>query len=962
MARRLGLMAFAVALVLCALGPMRGFVTQQREVIDSVPGGYTGIEVPLRISAGEQLCSTAIPYGDGSEIARFGAASVGSSAAPSLSLTLRETVDSISPRARWRPAPIEIAGGWTERRIFNISLPRPPAPLFGTFCLRNRGDAAIDLLGTSNGRGRARSEILIDGVVVPEKELTLTLLHRGTKSLADQWGQVLSHSASFWPGSRGWLWVLTIFVLLGVPWLVVRALATALADEPAGVSRPAPSPLPFPRLRARLALIDPRWAVAVIVLLATLWFIRWGVLTHAFQDDEDQYVYLGRWLADQGPSQLFNFDLFGRGLQRLEIWQIAFWQWLLPHAPSTLIAAHATNALAFASTAIPVYLLSRGVGVRQWLAVLAATLCVVTPFAVVTTSFLTESLAYPATAWVLWATWSAAVKPSWRSDLGAIALVVVAGLARSSMLVLLVVPPLVFALHDLSGSGLASSWRDRVRASWRRHRLVWTLTAIGALVLLSRAIGADVSGGLIERSAGTYGTPFNIDLSLLAEKSARLLSRVVVGTGVLPAMLALPWLIKHLARPDDRRQHALAATLCVTTLALLYSLGTAGVDERYILYLTPAVLIPAAAAISRFDLRPWAMAASGVAIGVLLLRVPWPDRANDYDYFTYPVGMFYRRVLGQRLDQFVPGDIGTALTVLPLLVIALGVAIAVAARHPSTAAFGPTTLALIGAVCLLVAGATQYSLDKYVYTAGNGSGPTLSDRAWIDKHAPGDGRVAEFAIGGSNDADGNALWSESQFYNDRLSQTAIVGSPGIAITPGDEYVPTDLDRRTGAVSPSLPLSRLVVQSTDAGVPQLRGRPIARAGYLPLQLIEPSLPLHLAWYADGLSPAGWTPADGRATVRVYGRGLAPRSAHCAALFLAAPGDASVRYRIRTNAVSRRGTIAQGSIQRIALPLPGLPGRRVDIAIVVDGGGTTPEGRGGARLAAVAVDDRCGARAR
>ena len=55
----------------------------------------------------------------------------------------------------------------------------------------------------------------------------------------------------------------------------------------------------------------------------SLWFFYWGINTHVFQNDEDQYVYLSRWLQTDFPASLWNFDVYGRGLQRLEVWLLA---------------------------------------------------------------------------------------------------------------------------------------------------------------------------------------------------------------------------------------------------------------------------------------------------------------------------------------------------------------------------------------------------------------------------------------------------------------------------------------------------------------------------------------------------------------------------------------------------------------------------------------------------------------
>ena len=67
--------------------------------------------------------------------------------------------------------------------------------------------------------------------------------------------------------------------------------------------------------------------------------------------------------------------------------------------------------------------LAKGASLEGRPAVAAALLTVVTPWAVVVTSFLMEPLAYPAFVWSLWAIWRACLRPSPRADLLALLLI-----------------------------------------------------------------------------------------------------------------------------------------------------------------------------------------------------------------------------------------------------------------------------------------------------------------------------------------------------------------------------------------------------------------------------------------------------------------------------------------------------------------------------------------------------------
>ena len=69
------------------------------------------------------------------------------------------------------------------------------------------------------------------------------------------------------------------------------------------------------------------------------------------------------------------------------------------------------NALLFALTAIPVYLLARRL-VSPWWAVLAAGLAVAIPSSISVATVMTESLAFLAAAWALYATMLALERPT----------------------------------------------------------------------------------------------------------------------------------------------------------------------------------------------------------------------------------------------------------------------------------------------------------------------------------------------------------------------------------------------------------------------------------------------------------------------------------------------------------------------------------------------------------------------
>ena len=89
----------------------------------------------------------------------------------------------------------------------------------------------------------------------------------------------------------------------------------------------------------------------------------------------------------------------------------------------------AANALLFALTAVPVYLLARRL-VSGWWAVLAAGLAVTIPSSISVATVMTESLSYVATAWALYAIMLALERPTVLRQFAVLAATAVAFLTR----------------------------------------------------------------------------------------------------------------------------------------------------------------------------------------------------------------------------------------------------------------------------------------------------------------------------------------------------------------------------------------------------------------------------------------------------------------------------------------------------------------------------------------------------
>jgi hypothetical protein len=937
----------AFAAVMCVLALLTvAFLTESREVIESTPSAYTGQTVPLPLAAGSEACLDEIVFSTRSGIARFGATATGGNPAPELQVTARGYTDT-EFRNDYRSV-ARVPGGWQGTRELDVPLKPPSKDSFGYFCVKNAGAVPIELVGSLDGRAYSRPTVRIDGNPT-EIELQFRLLQTGRHSLLSRIGQTTSHAATLNPFGPWWWWVLALALVTVAPAGIYRAIRTTLdSDAALGLDREvARNPFPPPAVRRaydRTAGRAPGWALlAVGAAFAVLWFTYWSLDTHVFQNDEDQYVYLSRWLQTDFPASLFDFAAYGRGLQRLEVWLLAIPAWLFD-SPWSLRGGRFLNVLAFVSTAIPVYKLGRGLRLSSRWAALPAFVSVVVPWAVVTTGFLTENVAYPACMWAAWAIWRTAVRGSVRRDLLALVLLVVAGAARSGLLLLVPVLPLVVAGTSLRcGTG---SLVARVREHW----LLWGAVAFGVLVLVADGLGLPGADGIGQRLAGGYQTVLGFDVGAFLEKMGRYISKVVIGTGFFPAVIALPWVVEQLRRSRERETFGFALLVVVVAVALLYSLNAAGPDERYVLYLAPFVLLPATLAIARDELSPLGIGIASVLLGLLLWRVPWSPDQGPFGFFVSPVEMFYTRTLGQRLDRNVPGGLDAALGLVALTLTAAGVLLAVVlARHRTRFVTRRRAIVLVAAVALLVPLQAQYAFSKYVNGAGSKSAPNDRARAFADTHVPSGATVGEFAEGVGQLPSFFTIWQEVQFYNQRIDRVYALGENVNPVPPGDTLVGgVSFDATTGRVRSSQPLPDYLAIPTQVGEARVRGPVIASLSYLPVALIKVDKPATLDWSADGFDAVGNVAPDAEGKTRFYGTGRKPGT-YCGSYALLAPPDKAMAWRIDVDgSPPRSGSIEPGKLSTIDVELPDLVSKgHVDARITGDG----------VRVAGISVSQGC-----
>jgi hypothetical protein len=669
-------------------------------------------------------------------------------------------------------------------------------------------------------------------------------------------------------------------------------------------------------------------AVGAIVVLGALYFLAWALSIGSHQPDEQQYVWLARWLAQDPWPAAVNFTEFVRGLQRLEVWVLSVPLAFLP-APGALFVGHALDALAFASTAIPVFLLTRRLGIPRGGALVVAACSVLVPWSVVSTAFLTENMAYPATAWAILAFYGLVDRPGDRSGALALAAVLVAGLARTSLLFLAAVPAGVVAVEALTATGRAGLLR--------RHRVV-----LGGLALAVAAFAVAKAGFPSQLSTFSGSTVYEdpgFDPVLLLERCGFFLSRLAAGTGFVPLGLAVGWGASALLRPADPRDRGFAVVAGGTAAVVLlpvasFTIGVPGTfPERYLLPLAALPFVGAAVALHRRRTPPAALLGGSVAVAVLVAVAHWDDDPGAYDAFVQPAQRFFAVTVG-----------GGARLAVATAVVAVAAAVTLLQRTAPPQRRRLRVVAGLAAAALVFQGAiVQSTMRSFADAGGERHGPSPTTRAWVDDAIYGHGRALLLGSGLGNATEFQGAWADVEFWNTSVDGTVSTTVPGALRTSvGDVALTVAVDERTGALTDGNRMPRYLVAHRTRQL-GLRSRVVARAPHLPLDLLElVGRPVAL-WRLLDVHFDGWMTEGEDARLQIFPPATA-MSGRCLVLRLEGPPGTSrpVRFAVRgADAVPATGALAAGALTELRLPLAARETRLVTVH--ADGGAPLPDGR-------------------
>lgn len=695
-------------------------------------------------------------------------------------------------------------------------------------------------------------------------------------------------------------------------------------------------------------------ALTALVAAMTALYLHYALRVAFFQNDENLYMEQARYVAAHFPEALFQSGVYPRGPQRLDAWIMAI-PFALMRGPRAFQYAHALQALMFASTAIPVFLLARGAALGRAGSLLAAAIAVLVPWAIVSTSYLAESAAYPAFGWVLYLSWRVVARPSWRGEAMLVVAIVLAVLARTAMLTLIPLAP-VAALwqewrYGVPGGALRARARDLGPRMWSGHRLISVAIVLGALLLMANALGG-LPGRGIGAAAGGYGVP-QIELSGLLERYRDYLSRMVTGTGYMSVVIGLPWMVMTLVRPRSRATHAMAVVCLLALLAVLTTLLNAGPDERYLVYTAvPFALLAAASLVEAAQARRWTPAQAALtlacAAGViaLILSTTWPPLTSVYDFFTYPSAIFFQRAI---LEHFHIGRLS--------VVAALGaVAVAWTVIRMTGRLVRTATVVLAAGILAACLSQLLYSAKKFTDRVG-ADGPFASQRSWVDEKVPANAQVGALALSMGAGADYVPIWRETEFWNTSVTKDVMFQSTGAMPTPlGSELIQLTIEPSGMLIAHGgaglvkvRPVPRyLLIPEQGTNALGLNGRVIGVSSYVPLELVRLSSPAEIRWTVGGDNEEGFVTPGGLVTATVYPAALTTDSANCASFSLLAPTGFKGRVPFRViggGRLLRRGTLEAGQTLALKVPLdpvPGAGGPHATISVQMLPGASFPTG--------------------
>lgn len=561
---------------------------------------------------------------------------------------------------------------------------------------------------------------------------------------------------------------------------------------------------------------ESRFPALALGLVAGSAFVVYSILAIAVDvprvhPDEVRYLIAASSLVE-GEGLTLRGEEYGYG--PLPAGMLALVLWIAGSVDAAYDWFKVANALFFALTAVPVYLLARRL-VSTWWAVVGAALSLAIPSSISVGTVMTESLSYLTAAWALYAIALALERPSILRQLAVLAAVAAAFLTR----------PQFGILYATWVGALVLLWliqpdsRPRGRTDLVRFWPTALPVVLGVLAFAARL----ATGASARDSLGAYWELWRgYDPFQVAKWVVYHLGDFVVYLAVIPVAVA-PIVLWELARAGRGGSRPAAAFVALFASANLFGLlvvaaftstpwGYDRLHDRYAFYLVPLWLLGFVIWLARGLPRPLLATSIGAASAlVLTLALPFRQLANEAGIDTVPGALWVR------IETELAGP-GTASGRLALLafVLALLAATVFLPRRVARVALP----AVVAAVLLVTSALAWERLidapEDRVFAGGLA-------RDWIDARVPEDAVVTKLYV---DTACGSALERHAlfltEFFNSTVDRAAYVrGSvpDGIPIERAEVSASGALE-----LSPGNPLVAEYVY-TQPGV-ELDGRRVA----------------------------------------------------------------------------------------------------------------------------------------
>jgi hypothetical protein len=665
------------------------------------------------------------------------------------------------------------------------------------------------------------------------------------------------------------------------------------------------------------------------------------VITWAVMTDELQTTKLATSIAETGSLvPRIHGQYYGALSQLYPLLLAPFYGSLTPPAAAT--AAHIVNPFLLASAAWPAYLLARSLTESRAAAFVAAVLTAFTPWLVLSTTLLTENAAYPAFAWAVFVCCRAIDEPSARRDLAALAMLLVAFLARTQFFVLAVALPLALLGHELTsgraGAG-GKTWsirlRDRAKRAVASHSVLFLAYAVAGL-----AAGGLAAAGSLGAVVGNYAVPFRGDLfpAGIWHSAAAHLDYVVIGGGILPFLLAASWALTTAIWPENNRAHAFAWLLVILVPLLTFEVASFDlrftpngfIQDRYLLYLTPLFAVGTGAALARRT-HTRALGIAAIAAGAVFA---WVAGFASYDapniFWASPASAFHP-VIVETAGWVHLSDEWFVRAVVLLLALGAAALLTRPLTHPSVALATSIVIASFGTF------EAAYVFERFAEPALTKKTFHLDRRDWIDAAVPPGSSAALVP----SPLESATYWWEAEYWNKDVDDVLRVeDGPTFTPFPVDDV---SIDFKTGRLLGVPTSDYLVVAPTEVRF-HLAEAGARTADVTPLRLVRVKKKYRLVWSTRAVSADGWTTPDEHARLRLYGNGRRVRRALVVVLSAAREAAKPIGFTLEGGGSIRRGSVDPGGARppvRIDLCVPATGYR--DVVMTTSGQARVPDGR-------------------